>query len=308
MSQTRQSKRWRKQAKRVLRTLILAPLLFPLGYLPRRMARPLAAGYAHLARLALPKERTRAHRHLERAFPTLSAEERDRIVRGTFVSVGHLAVDFLRIGRGRGDRLLSGLRVEGLEHLEATERSGRGTLLVTAHFGNWELLAVYLSRRSRPLHVLYHPFEEERLDRFVRRVRQRSGVHPIPANRPGPSLRALRSGDLVGVLVDQVPRDGVVDDFFGHECRTATGVARLGLRTGALVLCAALWEDGPSGYRARFWEPRDLAKPPIVDGVTESPRVEEICRWTTKRTEEMVLLAPERWPWFYDRWKVRSPK
>ena len=300
-------RRWRKQGKRALRFALLAPLFLPLGCLPRSAARRLGAGYGDLARLCLRGERERAHRHLAQALPELPARERERIVRDSFASVGHLAVDFLRIGRGKGGELLAGLTVEGLDHLEATERSGRGTLLVTAHFGNWELLAVYLARRPRRFHVLYNPFEEERLGSFVRRVRERAGVRPLPADRPGPALRALRAGDLVGLLVDRVPREGgVVDEFFGRECRTATGVARLGLHTGALVLCAALWEDDSSGYRVRFWEPWDLGELPTGKGEAETSRVETVCRWSTKRTEEMVRMAPERWPWFYDRWKIRG--
>ena len=201
--------------------------------------------------------------------------------------------------------------MEGLEHLEATERSGRGTLLVTAHFGNWELLAVYLARRSRKLHVLYHPFEERRLERFVRKVRDRAGIRSVSADRPAPALRALRQGELVGVLVDRIPHGGVRCEFFGKECRTAEGAARLGLRTGALVLCAALWEDDSARYRARFWPPMELAELPKLpkgEEGTGSSEVERLCRQFTSWTEELVRMAPERWPWFYDRWKVRPSR
>lgn len=296
----------RKRVKRALRAFGLWPWLLPLGLLPRPLARRLGAFYGDLARRLLGRERRRAERHLTLALPELPEPERARILRESFRSIGWLAVDFLWIARGRGAALLEGIAVEGIEHLEATERSGRGTLLVTAHFGNWELLAVFLARRGRRLHVLYHPFDEVRLDRFVRRARERAGVHPIAADRPRPALAALRAGELVGVLVDRRPHDaGVADTFFARPCRTATGVARLGLRTGALVLCAGLWEDPASGYRIRFWPPRDLSEVPAGAG-DEADRVAAVCRWATARVEEMVRVAPERWPWFYDRWKVRG--
>ncbi|MEZ4651797.1 MAG: hypothetical protein R3E97_23970 [Candidatus Eisenbacteria bacterium] len=305
------TKRWKRQTRRALRFVLLAPLLLPLGYLPRSLARRIGAAYGHVARVSLPREVRRAERHLTIAFPDASPAERTRLLRETFVSIGLLAVDFLRIGRGKGEDLLRGLEVEGLEHLEASERSGRGTILVTAHFGNWELLAVYLARRGRTLHVLYHPFEEKRLERFVRRVRDRAGIRSVSADRPGPALRALRQGELVGVLVDRIPHGGVRCDFFGRECRTAEGAARLGLRTGALVLCAALWEDDSARYRARFWPPMELAELPKLPKGEEGPEgaeVERLSRHFTRWTEELVRMAPTRWPWFYDRWKVRPSR
>ncbi len=293
---------WRKRGKRFLRFALFAPIALPLGYLPRPWARALSRRLGDLCRLVLPRETRRARRHLETAFPQQSAADREQLVKETFHHVGHLAVDFLRIRRGLSAELLRNLDVTGEEHLRSTEESGRPTLLITAHFGNWELLAAYLADRERSIHVLYHPFPEQRLNRFVEETRERAGVRLISAEQPAPAMRALLRQELVGILVDRIPRDGGVScRFFGKECFTTPGAARLALRAGALVLCAALWEDASSGYRVRFWPAWDLSGQTDVPGAAE-----EISRRMTAWTEEIVREEPSQWPWFYNRWKVRS--
>jgi KDO2-lipid IV(A) lauroyltransferase len=292
----------RKRLKRALRFALLVPVLGPLGWLPRPPARALATFYGWIAYLAMPGLRARMLRNLEAAFPSWSAGRRKAVARQCLGWVGRCGADFLRLGGGRRAGLLARIRVDGGEHWEAADRSGRGTLVVSGHLGNWELLGAYLATGRRPVHVLHHPFEEARLDRLVGRIRERAGVHPIAARTSiAAGFRVLREGEILGILIDRVPRGSAVTcRFFGRECRTAPGAVRLALRSGALVIPAALWEDGRRGFRLRFWPPIET-----TDGSGGSERrIAELTRALTAKIEEMIREAPGQWPWFYDRWKI----
>lgn len=286
-----------KAYQRFLRSYGLLLVLLPLLVLPSGMARALGALYGELAHWLLPRMRRRSHRHLSSAFPEWPAERVRRTARGVPVWIGRAGADFLHLGGRRADPLLRRIEADGWEHWRAAVGTGRGVIAVTGHFGNWELLGAWLVRLGSDVTVLYHPFHEERLDRWVLRRRQSAGVRPLSAERVGPeALRRLRRGGVLGVLIDRVPRGpGVSCRFFGRECRAASGPARLARAAGAPIVPVMLRYEG-RGYRARF-------EPPVR--VEHETDVEDVTRRLAAVLEGWIREAPEQWPWFEDRWKSR---
>ena len=130
--------------------------------------------------------------------------------------------------------------VEGWEHVEAARAAGRGVIVATAHYGNWELLGATLARHGLPLHVLVQRPSQDAFDRLFREVRATCGVTTWENHGPAslrPVLRALARGEALGVLADQhgEAQDAVVR-FFGHVVAAPTGPFSLARRTGAAVL------------------------------------------------------------------------
>lgn len=257
-----------------------------------------------VAWILLPRLRRRTARNLLLAFPAATGPWIGRTMRGVFRWVGRAGADFLHLGR-IGSSALASIEIEGSAHWDAARACGRGVVLATGHLGNWEVLGAWLAALGMPVWVIYHPFREQRLDRFVRGRRERAGVCGIPAD--GTSLRALRvlqRGGILGILIDLVPRgESVTCIFFGRECRAAPGPARLALAAGAPIVPACLvYRQGR--MRVRFEAAIDPAEIPA--GAEPAAVVGEITQRLARVLEDWIRESPEQWPWFYDRWKVRG--
>ncbi len=285
-------------ARRALRYVVLGALLAPLRYFPPTQARRLGASYGRVAWWLMPRLRRRTRLHLKAAFPEWPATRHEEVARGVTPWIGRTGADFLQLGRGARSAVRRDLGVEGLEHWKAATSAGSGVVATTGHFGHWELLGAWFATLGPTVTVLYHPFPEERLDRLVRSIRERAGVEALPADgNLGSALRALRRGGVLGVVIDRPPRGGGIEDrFFGRPCRTAPGAARIAWLAGAPLLPAALWSERDRyrvSLRAPLW-------------VRSEEEVVDVTRRLTAILEEQIRVAPEQWPWFENRWKVRS--
>jgi Kdo2-lipid IVA lauroyltransferase/acyltransferase len=290
--------------RRFLRFWVLRIALLPIVVLPPRAARAAGAVFGLAAWILFPGLRRRTRRHLRLAFPVATDLWIDRTARGVFRWVGRAGADFLHLDRF-GPTALADLEVEGRGHWDAARARGRGVILVTGHLGNWEVLGAWLATLGTPVWVIYHPFREKRLDRFVYGRRERVGVRGIPAEgSPLRALRALRRGEILGILLDRVPRgESVACTFFGRECRAASGPARLALATGAPVVPACLvYRQGV--MRVRFEPAIDSAEVPA--GADLGDVLRESTQRQARVLEDWIRDSPEQWPWFYDRWKVRG--
>lgn len=289
--------------RRFLRYQILRGFFSPLRFLPRPWARAWGAACGLAAWWLLPDLRRRSLRHLTQAFPEWNESARRKTARQVPSWIGRTGADFLRTGGADHERVLSRVAVEGLEHWQAALAMGRGIVAVTGHLGNWELLGSWIATLGRPVWVLYHPFREERLDRRVRDLRERGGVRLLPAPRSGlRGFRALRRGEVVGILIDRVPRGSAVAcRFFGRECRATPGAAWFAVRSGAPILPVAMWHEAGGGYRVRFETPLC----PAEGAPSAQASVIHLTRRMTAVLEEQIRRVPEQWPWFYDRWKIR---
>ena len=174
--------------------------------------------------------------------------------------------------------------------LVAPQGDGRGILFLTAHLGAFEVAARYCAAH-RPITVLYRPAKRARVDRWVRAARDVTGVRPVPANRAGVRalLRALRDGEAVGLLPDQVPSvgEGRWVPFFGRPAYTMTLPQRLAQASGARVVLAAVERLPGEGWRIH------------LEQIDEEPTPEAINR----RIEALVRRWPALYLWAYNRYK-----
>lgn len=165
-----------------------------------------------------------------------------------------------------------------------------GVLFLTPHLGAFEVAARYCAS-LRPITVLYRPAKHPRVERWVRAGRAAPGVIPVPANRTGVRalLRALRSGEAVGLLPDQVPTQGEGRwvDFFGRPAYTMTLPERLARASGARVVLASVERVPRGGWRIH------------LEPVSEPPSPELLNR----RIEAFVRRWPAMYLWAYNRYK-----
>jgi KDO2-lipid IV(A) lauroyltransferase len=243
-------------------------------------------------------------RNLQLALPTLSAPERDRIVRGVFRHLGWQLVEFCRMTRYTPENTRHWIRTDGLDHYLAAKARGKGVLVVTGHLGAWELSSFYHSLMSYPMGMVARPLDNRRLDRFVNGIRCLHGNRVLPKDEFARGLlRAMRAGQTVGILMDtnMTPPQGVFVDFFGKQACTASGVARVALKTGAAVLPGfMLWEPSEGKYVLHFGPELVFERTGAAE--TDILAATQLC---VRTTENWIRRYPDQWLWIHRRWKTR---
>jgi KDO2-lipid IV(A) lauroyltransferase len=275
------------------------------GCLPLGPGRCLGATLGQLTYWLLPGRRRVALANLALVYGgRRSVRERAAIARASFRHLGITAVECCRLFFGDADALLRRVRLEGIEHLRAAMAEGRGVFFLTAHFGNWELLAAAHRLGGYPLSVVVRPLDNPDLEALVARARERSGLRVIAKREALRAIRnALARGECVGLLLDQdAGRDGAFVPFLGPLASTSRSLAVLALKTGAPVVPAFL-QRMPSGDFRLTLEP---AVPLVVTG-DRSRDVDACTAGFAETIARHVDACPEQWFWVHRRWKTRPP-
>jgi KDO2-lipid IV(A) lauroyltransferase len=275
-----------------------------LEWLPRGLARLVAGALAWSVYQLHGRLRRVGRRNLELALPDVSSEERDRILHRLFRSLGWQLVEFCRMARYTPENTRNWIRTEGLEHYLAAEARGKGVLIVTGHMGAWELSSFYHSLMGHPMGMVIRRLDNRPLDEFVNGIRCLHGNRVLHKDDFARGLlTAMRKGETVGILMDtnMTPPQGVFVEFFGYEACTASGLARVALKTGAAVLPGfMLWEEAERRYVLHFGP--QLAFERTSDGEADIVAATQQC---TRVIESWIRRYPDQWLWIHRRWKTR---
>src|ERR1700722_3446225 len=280
------------------------PFIKILGILPRPLARAFAIGIGQAVYLLHVRLRQVGLRNLELAFPEKSIAERKRILRGEFTSLGRQLAELCQFPRYTLDNIEEVVVYDGLENYERAYARGKGVLFLTAHFGGWELSAFAHSLHGHWLNVVMRPMDNEYLDRLIQSYRTMHGNRTVDKDDfVRGLLAAMKAGETVGILMDtnMTPPQGVFVNFFGIPACTASGLARIALRTDAAVVPGfTIWDPALRKYRLRF----DPALELVRTGDLEADIVANTQKFTSV-IEGYVRQYPEQWLWVHRRWKTR---
>lgn len=246
--------------------------------------------------------------NLRIAFPEMGDREAFRILRTCYLRMGTSAAEFIELPRVDREYIERHIRIEGLEHLRATERErGLGPLILTGHFGNWELSSHAYGAVVGPVSFIVRPLKNPFLDRIVTERRECVGNRVITkADSAKEVMRAVRKKMAVGILIDQNvdTHKGVLVDLFTKKAYTTDGIARLALALRTPIHSGFLFRDPDRKFHhvLRFGPP--LPMDPAA------PREEEVLRLTRRCNEELeqaIREDPAQWFWLHRRWKTRPP-
>lgn len=275
-----------------------------IGWLPRPVARTAGIAIARSACLMLPRLRAVGMRNLALAFPEKTQQEHRRILRDEFVSLGRQLAEVCLFPRYTRENVGQVVIYDGFENFETAYRRGKGVLFVTAHLGGWELSAFAHSLYGHPLHIVMRPLDNPYLDRLIRRYRTMHGNTTVDKDDfVRGLLSAMKAGETVGILMDtnMTPPQGVFVPFFGILACTASGLARIALRTEAAVVPGfTIWERAQKKYVLRF----DPALELVRTGNDDADVVANTAMFT-KVIEDYVRRYPGQWLWVHRRWKTR---
>lgn len=297
----RRLRRRYKATKRYIVYLTARALTGLVFVLPTSWAVALGAGFGRLAGRILGRLRGLAQTQLEDRLGLPPFEAR-RVAREVFANVGRVGAEIVLM-----PRLAAG--IEGYVQLpgpdaaclQAALQEGKGALVVTAHLGNWELLAQRLVAAGHEAVTLARKSPNPYIGAWLLRRREAAGLRTL--NRGGGEtvkgmLAALRRGALLGVLIDQDTRvDTVHVPFFGRPAATPIAAAKLVLRRQIPVLAVFIHRQG-QGHRLSVTR---VALPQAGDRTAQAV---ELTATLTRHIEEAVRKSPAEWVWFHERWKT----
>ena len=225
--------------------------------------------------------------------------ERRRIVSFSVRSMAKTMLELLKAPWMREEQMERFAPARGVEHLTRAVEAGNGVIVITGHFGNWELLAATIARLGYRLSVIARDANDPDTADIINRSRERAGEAVLPRESVREMLRILRDGDLLGILPDQhADRGGVWLDFMGRPACTATGPATLAQRTGAAIV--------PGFARRTEDDTLDVYFLPAIEMPDTGDRERDIREGTQRVNDvlgEQIALHPEQWVWMHRRWR-----
>jgi KDO2-lipid IV(A) lauroyltransferase len=270
--------------------------------LPERTALGLGTLGGRAALRLSPRYRERARTNVRIVFPDWSAAQVDALLRANFAEMGRIVVEWARHSRLSPEALLSRVEFAGLEHLEKALARGRGVLVVTAHYGHWELIPS--AARYRLPHVEVTPTGRTLDNPWVQAMvasRRNLGGGFVLERDTREILEALRRNAAVGILVDlrrSRKRGGVLVPFLGRRAWTPHGPATLARRTGAALIPA--FTRRISGVRHRVEFLPELAQPRSTDVYADRDAVTAALN---EALASFILAEPASWLWIHRRWR-----
>jgi KDO2-lipid IV(A) lauroyltransferase len=240
-----------------------------------------------------------AQENLALAFPQWSAVERERVLREHYRELGRVVAEYAHLDRLAGAPL-GEVFVEtgGLETLEPLR--GRGAILLSGHFSNFELMGAMVARLN-PVDFLVKPLSNAGVERFIAGRRAEAGVGCISTNDGTRGVyQSLAAGRWVAILGDQDARQrGLFVPFFGRAASTAVGPARVSLKTGAPIVMGFAVRRPDGRFDLQVEGPLELAEPEAPDAVLR------LTAHHVAVLEAWVRARPELWFWLHRRWKTR---
>ncbi len=246
------------------------------------------------------KHRRIALENIARAFPEKTPAQAQQLARRAFENLGQVPFEIGWSLNHKGPALFRRFRIQGWEHIRQAYEKGNGVLVLTAHFGNWELLTVIAAMLGYGLSIVYRPLDFAPLERFIVRLRTRFGGKLIPKKKSMRQvLRSLRHGEMAALLMDQNVDwyDGVFMEFFGIPACTNKGMALLALKTGAPVVPCFLARE-QNGFVGVF-----LPEVPRIRTGDKFKDIEQNSLLYNRTIEAMIRQYPPQWFWVHQRWK-----
>lgn len=291
-----------KELRRILRCHVASRLPGVLSRVPASWAYAFGSLVGYAAYWAIPRDRRRAHHNLSLVYPHLSERQVASMAKTGLIELGKNICDFVRHPKLSQDKREALVDIEGLDRLREATRNKRGAIIVTGHMGCWELIAGALNANGFHLRSIARPMKEPRLQNLLNQHRQGMGVDTIESTSPLPALRHLKTGGLLGVLIDQrVPR-GVTVDFLGQQTLITDAAARIALAANVQLMPVTMTRNpypGLDGSRHTM----------VIDEPIDPPRnrddIQSVTQLAADALGKRILERPMQWMWIHPRWEDR---
>jgi len=237
--------------------------------------------------------------NLQLCFPELEDKERKTLARKSLMHTGMMLAESGPVWLWPTEKTLYEIQdVEGADLLQNARDLGKGVIIIAPHYGNWEFLGLYLNALGK-CSMLYQAPKHKDLDALLYAARSRGSAKVYPANNKGvvAVLGALKRGEMVGLLPDQipVPQGGEFAPFFGNDAYTMTLISRLIQKTGATALLTYA-KRTEKGFEI-------IIKEPDID--IYAKHMPDSLIGLNKTVELAIKDSPEQYQWEYKRFRYQ---
>jgi len=239
--------------------------------------------------------------NLKIAFPENDIQTNKKLAFRTFLSFLITLVEILHFPYMKKQILIDTVECTNPELIIEKYNEGKGVILLSSHFGNWEFLAISVAMQIKlPFSVIVKPLRNPLVYRWMNKTRVIYGNEVVPL---GISIRKtyqiLKEKKIVAMVADQRgPVEGVKVDFFGRKVSVYTGPAVLALKTGAPLICGIAVRQKDFKYKTDLVE---ISQQELPD--REEEKVLELTRRYISYLEKVIRENPEQWLWMHNRWK-----
>lgn len=230
----------------------------------------------------------------------LTPAEIETITRQVFENIGKTAIEVFRFPNIRKDELLVKVDCDNPGMLAEVTEGGKGAILLSAHFGNWEMFAAWIAAAGHPIDVVVKPQRNASADEFYNNLRRATGVAIIPTQKASRQIIvSLKQNRMVAILADQYAgHDGVPVEFFGRKTATHRGPAAIALKLGCPIYHGVLVRQPDNRHRAICEGPLQFTP----SGDTDHD-ITALTQLYTGKLEGYIRHYPEQWLWTHRRWK-----
>jgi Kdo2-lipid IVA lauroyltransferase/acyltransferase len=271
--------------------------------LPYKFAVSLGGFLGLIAGKVLKDSRKKTVTNLSYAFPEKSIKELNKISDNVHIHFGKSLFEFLISYRLTQKDLLKLIDIEGKHYIDEALKRNKGVIVYTAHLGNWEFLAMYLTLLGYPLYVIAKKLYDDRLNDLLVNYRARKGVKTILRTESTKDiLRVLKENKVLGMLIDQDTNvKGCFVDFFNRKAYTPSNMASLALKYDSSVIPLFIRRINNSKHILTVKEPVQIIRTDNLEHDIETNTAN-----FTKIIENTIKEYPEQWVWVHDRWKTKK--
>ncbi len=287
----------------------LAYLLCTLAVImPRKIWFFLGGRLGWFCHLVLKRHRRYALTNIQYALgDSLSKQEQKKIVKKSFILLGISLLEGLRCPRATMSSLEKDekyIDFEGWEHFETAQQTGKGILLLNAHFGLPELANLYYTKKTgRKLNFIMRRFDNQHLEKVMTAHSKRAGIRYLhKQNGLRPAMRNIMKGEDLIIFPDQCSnlKEGIHSTIFGKPAVTLSLLPALAMKLGSPILPMFIFrQDDLLHHKIVFF-------PPII--AKEGDSIEELTQQQNDAIEKAIRMQPEQWLWLHRRWKEDKPE
>jgi len=231
----------------------------------------------------------------------LTDEKKTKIAKDCYRNLIYVLADFIKNQGATKDEILDKVSFINNGILEKALLENKKIIIMTAHYGNWELLSLSIAAKFTPLSIVGRDLDSQIMNKILAKNREQFDIELLSKSGAMKGMvKALKSNRPVGLLVDQNTKsnEGILIDFFGKKARHTTSIAVLAKKFDAIIIPAFIQTSDHSKYIVKFLEP-------ILVEDTED-KEDDIRKCVQKQadvTQRIIEEKPEEWFWLHKRWK-----
>ena len=269
--------------------------------LPLSWLRAMATGLAYLIYLLYPSRQRLARQNIHKAFgDQFSAAQRRSIALHSTINICKTMIELFKMRYMTPEQVKALVSLEGTDHLHQVLAEGEGAVVVTAHFGNWELGGARFAAEGLPVTVLARDANEPVSARLINQARQHHNIEVLRREDIRDMIRTLRDSRGLGILPDQHAAEGGIElDFLGRPASTATGPAVLARHTGCAIVPFFARRLPNGTFHTQVLPPLPL---PQTDDRDQF--IGQLTQQINDAIGEQIRRYPEQWLWLHNRWKT----